>query len=191
LIRLISALGNPGHEYEKTRHNVSWMLLEHLHFYSELSWKNKFSGEYASFHINHDILYFLKPFTYMNLSGNSIRKAMDFFKIEAEEILIIHDELELEFGTISFKDGGGLGGHNGLRSITDILGTRNFKRVRLGISKPVHQDITSYVLGKFSENQQVFLNQFLKSSADLIDLCIRSRDFSVYTKKFNKYKIID
>lgn len=190
MIKLITALGNPGYKYKDSRHNIAWLLLELLPFYDELKWNNKFSGEYASFKIKDEMRYFLRPITYMNLSGRSLIKAMDYFKIETDEVLIIHDELELKFGVIDFKEGGGLGGHNGLRSIAATLNTNDFKRVRLGISRPPYNDITAYVLENFSEEQRVFLEDFLNHAAELIYESLIIKDFNDMIKNYKKHQII-
>ena len=190
MIKLITALGNPGYQYKDSRHNIAWLLLEFLPFYDELNWKNKFSGEYASFRIKDEIRYFLRPLTFMNLSGQSIIKAMDYLKIETDEVLIIHDELELEFGVMGFKEGGGLGGHNGLRSIATALNTNEFKRVRLGISRPPHDDITSYVLDNFSEKQRVFLEIFLDQASELVYESLIIKDFNTMIENYKKLQII-
>jgi len=126
----------------------------------------------------------------MNLSGEGVILTMDFFKIQPEELLIIHDELELPFGFISLKNGGGLGGHNGLRSIESSIGTRNFKRMRLGISKPFHGNITPYVLGGFSIEEKTFLPSFLEKSAEILSKTVESEDFNNMIKKYRKYNTI-
>ena len=126
----------------------------------------------------------------MNLSGESVILIMDFFKIEVEELLIIHDELELPFGFVSLKNGGGLGGHNGLRSIESSIGTRDFKRIRLGISKPSHGNITPYVLSGFSTEEKISLPSFLKKSAEIVLNSVESEDFDNMIKKYRKYNTI-
>ncbi|MCP4215365.1 MAG: aminoacyl-tRNA hydrolase [bacterium] len=188
-ITLIAALGNYGHEYERTRHNIAWQMLENVSFYNELSWQSKFKGEYASHTIDDRKVFFLKPMTYMNLSGESILPLMQFFKIPMEEILVLHDELELDYGVMGFKQGGGLAGHNGLRSTVKVLGTRDFKRMRLGISRPTHGDITPYVLGNFSADQQIVLPTFLEAAAELLEVCLES-NFDNMVKKYRKKNAI-
>lgn len=190
-IRVVAALGNFGGKYARTRHNIAWQMIECLSFYDELDWQEKFRGVYATYlePRNMEKVYFLKPMTYMNLSGRSLGDLMRFFQIEPEEVLVIHDELELDFGVISFKRGGGLGGHNGLRSVTENLGTRDFNRLRLGISRPAHRDITSYVLGPFNEDEQIVLPTFLEESAQLLEECL-SRGFDALEKSHRKQRIV-
>jgi PTH1 family peptidyl-tRNA hydrolase len=173
-ITVVAALGNFGTQYARTRHNIAWQMIEYLSFYDELQWQEKFKGVYAPYLVPRRLekVYFLKPMTYMNLSGRSLVELMNFFQVEPERVLVIHDELELDFGVIGFKRGGGLGGHNGLRSVTENLGTRDFNRLRLGISRPPHRDITSYVLGPFSEDERIELPTFLEASARLLEECL-------------------
>ena len=119
MIRLYAFLGNYGAEYARTRHNVAWQFLESLPFYGSLRFANKFKGEFAAYETAAGRVYLLRPLTYMNLSGDSVAELARFHQIGIDEILVIHDELELPFGTFGFKFGGGLGGHNGLRSMVE------------------------------------------------------------------------
>lgn len=165
MIRLVFFLGNPGRKYASTRHNLAWLVLESLSFYSDLSWKRKFRGEYAQKTIQGERLVLLKPLTFMNRSGGCVREAAGFFKIAPAEMLVVHDEVELDFDQIRFKWGGGLGGHNGLRSVSESLGTKEFCRLRLGIGRPVRGEVSSYVLGGFSREQEELLPELLDRAA--------------------------
>lgn len=192
MIKLVAFLGNYGKEYEKTRHNVAWQFEKFLPFADKLSWQTKFKGNYATVEPETlaqwckdfglltkkdgspviipdemERIYFLKPETYMNLSGESIIELCNFYKIKPEETLVVHDELELPFGTVSLKWSGGLGGHNGLRSTKQVFGTADFWRLRFGLSKPSGIDIASYVLGKFTSDEQISLSQIFAQSAVL------------------------
>jgi len=135
MLKLAAFLGNPGRKYSKNRHNAGRMLAEALPFYSSLSWQKKFKGLYAV----KDNIHFIMPETYMNLSGESVLAAASFYKIEIGEIIVIHDELELPLGTISLKFSGGLGGHNGLRSMKACFGSADFWRLRIGLGRPEAQ----------------------------------------------------
>lgn len=190
MISLVVFLGNYGREYAKTRHNVAWLFEESLSFSNSFNWQKKFKGNYCAldnfaianiaqkvfagqdFVVNPEKIspkvYFLKPETYMNLSGESIIELAQFFKIKPEEILVIHDELELSFCTVSLKWAGGLGGHNGLRSTKAVLGTADFWRIRIGIGRPNHSDISSYVLSAFSQDEQILLAQTFMSLEKLL-----------------------
>ncbi len=149
-IRLIVFLGNKGKQYEKTRHNVAWRIADDR----PRSWQGKFNGLWCKEGIGADQLILLKPQTMMNLSGDSVRKAVDFFKLKPDEILVVHDELELPFGDVQARFGGGLAGHNGLRSIKQQLGTADFHRLRVGIGRPPHGDVSRWVLSPFSPSEE-------------------------------------
>ncbi len=165
-------------------------MLECVSFFDELRWQNKFKGLYATYQLNDEKIVFLQPFTYMNLSGESVAPACHFFKIEPDQVLAIHDELELDFGVVGFKRNGGLAGHNGLRSLATNLGTRDFNRFRLGISRPAHRDITSYVLGNFAPDEQVVLPTYLEKAAALLEECL-SEGFEYAATQYKKTKVIE
>ena len=188
-ISIVAALGNMGDKYEFTRHNIAWLLIERLSFYSQLDWHSKFNGLYAPYRLGDEVIFFLKPMTFMNLSGQSVAALMKFYKLKPSEVLVIHDDLELDFGTIGFKRGGGLGGHNGLRSLNSCLGTPDFNRLRLGISRPPHTDITSYVLGPFSRQEQEYLPSYLDESARLLELCLE-QGFDSMEKPYRKKNLL-
>jgi len=162
---LIVGLGNPGSTYESTRHNIGFMVIDELikqQNAQKLSSSN-FNGELYKFQ-NH---FLLKPLTFMNLSGDSIALVKKFYKIE--EVVVIHDDLDLPFGSLRFKRGGGHGGHNGLRS-TDERISKDYTRIRMGIGKPEHKaQVTSYVLGKFSSDEQKHLPDWIASTCRAIE----------------------
>jgi PTH1 family peptidyl-tRNA hydrolase len=164
---LIVGLGNPGPSYEKTRHNIGFMVIDELiarHNATKLS-SSSFEGELYKFK-NH---FLLKPLTFMNLSGNSVIKVKNFYKIETDEVVVIHDDLDLPFGALRFKAGGGHGGHNGLKSI-DANITREYIRVRIGIGKPQNKgEVASYVLSNFAEDEQKCLQALVQKAADALE----------------------
>ena len=167
MIKLICGLGNPGREYAATRHNAGWMILEAVS--GQCDWQKKFKGLYAQdFFFPGNKVVFLKPETFMNKSGESLRACMDFFSIGPDEILVLHDELELQFGKTELKTGGGLGGHNGLKSVVQHIGTRDFRRLRFGIGRPAHGNVSSYVLSKFSKDEEAFLPGYIDDAVRLI-----------------------
>jgi peptidyl-tRNA hydrolase, PTH1 family len=152
---LIIGLGNPGPKYQYTRHNVGFEYVDALSDalgFSEYS--TKFSGLIASKIISSNKIFLLKPQTYMNLSGECVSKAVHFYKIDLDEIFVIHDDLDLELGKVKMKKGGGAGGHNGLKSIDQHIG-KDYHRIRIGIGKPNNKmDVSNYVLGNFSASEQ-------------------------------------
>lgn len=166
MFKLVVALGNPGPDYAKTRHNVGWMFLDSLPELHSVIWKNKFKGEYTEINFKGDKVYFLKPQTFMNLSGESVQPLITFFKINPEDILVVHDELDLPFGQVHFKKGGGLAGHNGLKSMASVLGNDQFSRLRIGIGRPPHGNVSNWVLSPFSKEESPYLADLFKKLHD-------------------------
>lgn len=185
--QLIVALGNPEKQYAQTRHNLAWLVLEQLSFYRDLTWQRKFKGEFAAYPLAGQRVFFLKPQTYMNRSGESLQPLLQFYKLPIAEVLTLHDDIELEFGVVDLKKGGGLAGHNGLRSIATALGTTDFMRFRLGISRPQHGNVSAHVLGKFSDSEQAVLPTYLQQAARLLEKILTADEESSFlaVKKIN------
>ena len=151
---LVVGLGNPGREYAGNRHNVGWMVVEELGRRHGASWRSKFSGRLAELRIDDHRVALLKPETYMNESGRSVAAARKFFKLEPDAILVVHDDADLEPGRLQARFGGGLAGHNGLRSIAAHLRTSDFMRLRVGVGRPERGDprpVADYVLSDFEQ----------------------------------------
>jgi len=197
VIKLAAFLGNPGNKYAKNRHNAARMLAQALPFYSDLYLQKKFKGLYAAY----DNARFLMPETFMNLSGESVQAAASFFDISIEEIIIVHDELELPLGTLSLKFSGGLGGHNGLRSMKKCFDSADFWRLRIGIGRPdtrlpgeggpagSGEGVYDWVLSDFSEAENVTLNPVLNEGAKLL-MQLFSSEPADYLKEWSKKKIL-
>jgi peptidyl-tRNA hydrolase, PTH1 family len=184
--KLIVGLGNPGSEYSQTRHNIGFMVMDFLEKKYALNWKEKFKGFYAQISAGNEKIYFLKPQTYMNLSGESVSALCSFFKVEISDILVVYDEIELPFGTLVFKKGGGLAGHNGLKSIVAQMGGQDFLRLRMGVGRPVHGDVADYVLSKFSSEEKIALSNFLEGATSAVVTFIESgfeKAASEYSRK--------
>ena len=218
MIKLVAFLGNYGKEYEKTRHNVSWYFEDSLPFAGKLSWQNKFKGEIASFtpqelsqwacdtkicskkdgspvlvpEESPSHIYFLKPLTYMNLSGDSIIAVANFYKIQPSEIMVVHDELELEPGFVSLKWSGGLGGHNGLRSTKAVLNTPDFFRLRFGIGRPDNENIgvADWVLSRFTAEQQELMQNVFSQTNLLLVKVLLSKEPKDLVQGWGKKKLI-
>lgn len=190
MIKLIVALGNPGIEYELTRHNIAWILADTHPSLATSNWKSKFKGVYTDFSQNGEKVYVLKPETYMNLSGESVQPLCQFFKIEVEEILVIQDELDLPFGQIHFKKGGGLAGHNGLKSITKTMGSPEFYRMRIGIGRPSRGSVSSWVLSKFPIEQNTELEIVMEKSAEALNALLKD-GFKKASNTYNKKNFLD
>ena len=152
-MKLIIGLGNPGREYNNTRHNIGFYYLDLFTNKLNLSYKEKFNGLYIKTKIRSEDVIFLKPQTYMNLSGESVIKFVNYYKINIEDILVIHDDLDLDLGRIKLKENGSSGGHNGIKNIIENLGSENFKRLKVGISKNNLYDTKDYVLSKFNQDE--------------------------------------
>ena len=155
---LVVGLGNPGREYASTRHNVGFMVADEIASRHGGSWRSKFSGELSDVRIDSARLALLKPQTYMNESGRSVAAAAKFYKVAPEDLLAVHDEVDLELGRLQARLGGGLAGHNGLRSLAAALGTPEFIRLRVGVGRPERGDprpVADWVLSPFAPEVDV------------------------------------
>jgi len=167
---LVAGLGNPGREYERTRHNAGWMVIDELARRHGGSFRSKFDGQLAEVRLGELRLALLKPETYMNVSGKSISGARRFFKVEPDALLIVHDDVDLEPARLQARDGGGLAGHNGLRSIAGALGTQDFLRLRVGVGRPGRGDrrpVADYVLSPFAPDEDV--DALISRAADAVE----------------------
>ena len=153
---LVVGLGNPGREHARNRHNVGHMVVDELARRHGASWRGKFSGQLADVRIDDHKVSLLKPQTFMNESGRSVRAAAQFYKLEPDAILVVHDESDLELGRLQARRGGGLAGHNGLRSVARELGSSDFLRLRVGVGRPGRgdrRDLADYVLADFEPHE--------------------------------------
>src|SRR6266852_2781957 len=167
---LVAGLGNPGREYAATRHNVGWLVADELAARHGGSWRSKFSGRLAEERVDDLRLALLKPETYMNESGRSIGAAARFFKVDPGSLLVVHDDVDLEEGRLQARLGGGLAGHNGLRSISQALGTQEFLRLRIGVGRPGRGDrrsVADYVLAGFDPTVDV--GELVARAADAVE----------------------
>ena len=169
-MKLIIGLGNPGKEYENTRHNTGFMVLDRLSEKLNIEMtQNKFKGLYGKSKYKGEDVILLKPQTYMNLSGESVRQVMDFFKINQEDILVIYDDLDMPVGKLRLRQSGSAGGHNGIKDIINKLGSQKFSRLKIGISNDKAVDTKDYVLGKFSNDEIKILNNSYEKLYDLVE----------------------
>jgi PTH1 family peptidyl-tRNA hydrolase len=158
---LFVGLGNPGKEYQNTRHNVGFMVADTLReTFGMPAFSRKFKGVTSKGKAARAELMLLKPHTFMNLSGESVRAALDFYKLTPADVLVVHDELDIPLAQLKYKVGGGDAGHNGLKSITSHLGTANYARLRFGIGRPVHKSqVSDYVLEKFTASEALVVDE--------------------------------
>jgi peptidyl-tRNA hydrolase, PTH1 family len=171
---LVAGLGNPGREYAATRHNVGWLVVDELSERHRGSWRSKFSGQLAEVRLDDLRLGLLKPETYMNESGRSIGAAVRFFKVDPGDLLVVHDDVDLEEGRLQARLGGGLAGHNGLRSIAQALGSQDFMRLRVGVGRPGRGDsrsVADYVLARFDPTVDV--DALVSRSAEAVESIAR------------------
>jgi len=171
---LVVGLGNPGREHERDRHNVGWMVADELARRMDGRWRAKFSGQLAEARLDALRLALLKPETFMNDSGRSVAAATRFFKVEPGSLLVVHDDVDLEPGRLQARAGGGLAGHNGLRSLAQTLGTQEFLRLRIGVGRPGRGDprsVADYVLSPFELDEDV--GALVSRAADAVETVAR------------------
>ena len=188
--QLIVGLGNPGNKYAQTRHNVGFDLVDFLaeRWRISLADKKQFQGIYGEGNGNHNAkIRLLKPQTFMNLSGQSVRATLDWFKLPPESVLVVYDDLDLPLGKIRLRLSGSAGGHNGMKSIISHLGTQNFPRVRIGIGKSTgEKDTISHVLGKFAQAETPIVGDVIYLVNDAIELGLKQgieKSMSLYNSK--------
>ncbi len=187
MIKLLVGLGNPGHKYLKTRHNAGFLLLDELAKEEGVSFSRqaRFLGDFAELRARSGCVYLLKPTTFMNRSGQSVMSVMKYYKIKAEEVLVVHDELDFEVGALKLKAGGGHGGHNGLRDIISSTGVKNFKRLRVGIGRPgPGKVVADYVLSDFSKSDLRQVNELFSCFIECVSGLV-SGDFDAVTQKLH------
>lgn len=168
-MKLVIGLGNPGREYERTRHNIGFMVVDELHRrMGEPGWKAKFKGLLADGRLRDEKLELLKPLTFMNVSGQSVSEAVRWFHVDVEDILVVADDLDLPFATLRMRQRGSAGGHNGLASIFQLLGTTEIARLKVGIGRG-RGDAYAHVLGRFDRAEEQELPLLIAEAADAVE----------------------
>jgi peptidyl-tRNA hydrolase, PTH1 family len=185
-MKLIIGLGNPGKPYENTRHNIGFEVIDEIaKQWGAPPMQAKFNGAFTQVHRPEGKVILLKPLTYMNLSGESVRPLMDYFNVDVEDIIVIYDDLDLEVGRLRLRQKGSAGGHNGIKSLIQHLGTQEFNRIRVGISRPpAGMKVADYVLGKFSKEDQAVLAGAVKNSVAAVEASL-SKKFLDVMNQFN------
>lgn len=171
---MVVGLGNPGTRYEDTRHNVGWMIIDQMAKDMGASpFQNRFKAECATARFRGETVIFLKPQTFMNLSGDSVLPATSFYKVPLEQLIVIHDDIDLDLAQIKLKKGGGHGGHNGIRHISSRLGPE-FLRVRAGVGRPQgKQGVSNFVLGRFQDQEEAQLKELIQNCIGATELIIK------------------
>ena len=183
-MKLIVGLGNPDKEYDKTRHNVGFMVIDN--YLGSVNWLNKFNVLYCEKVINGEKIIFVKPLTYMNNSGNAVGEFVRYFNIDNKDILVIQDDLDLNVGDYKLKMHSSSGGHNGIKSIITSLGNQDFPRLKVGIGSVKKDEVIDYVLGKFSKSELEVLNELFNTFDKIINSFINEgidKTMNVYNTK--------
>ncbi|ADU96271.1 aminoacyl-tRNA hydrolase [Thermovibrio ammonificans] len=187
MVKLVVGLGNPGREYEKTRHNVGWMVLDRLADKLGVSLnREKFKGLYGEYRGENGKVILLKPLTYMNRSGESVSQFLRYFKIAPEEMVVVYDDLDLPLGKLRLKPKGSSGGHRGVESIIRELGTSNFPRLKVGIGRPARkEEVVDYVLSPFGREQWPAIEEAVDRASDCLNLLISGEPLQTVASKCN------
>jgi PTH1 family peptidyl-tRNA hydrolase len=183
---LIAGLGNPGPRHARDRHNVGWMVVDELARRRDASFRSKFNGRIADARVGDERVALLKPETYMNESGRSISAAARYYKVLPTDVLVVHDDVDLEFGRLQARAGGGLAGHNGLRSISQAFGTPDFVRLRVGVGRPGRgdpRDVADFVLAPFDLHED--REELVARAADAVELLV-SEGLEETQRRFNE-----
>lgn len=185
-MKCIVGLGNPGKKYEKTRHNIGFKVIDELINRHQITMKSKFKCNYGLYYHGSESLMFVKPQTFMNLSGEGIQPLIQFFKVELQDLLVIYDDLDLPTGKIRLREKGGHGGHNGIRSIIQHTSSKEFKKLRIGIGRPIDaMPVVNYVLQPFAGTDQSLVEEAIHKAADACEMWI-SQPFNEVMNKFNQ-----
>lgn len=183
-MKLIIGLGNPGKDYQNTRHNVGFLILDN--YLGNVDWKEKFNALYFEKRINNEKVIFVKPLTFMNLSGNAVVKYVNYYNVNIDDILVIQDDLDLPFSTYKLKKNSSAGGHNGIKSIINCLGSQDFLRLKIGVSNNKSIDTKDYVLGRFSKEEKDKLDSLQKTFNEIIESFVIvgiSKTMNIYNTK--------
>ena len=182
-MKMIVGLGNPGKEYENTRHNVGFMVLDS--FVDDFVKENNFQAMISKKNIDGEDVFFVKPLTFMNLSGIAVSKIASYYKIVPEDILVIHDDMDMPIGKIRIRANGKSGGHNGIKSIMACLGTNNFNRLKIGIRHPENESVVSWVLSPFNNDQQKLMDTAFETSENVINDFIKGKNAQYLMNQYN------
>ncbi|MCF6515873.1 aminoacyl-tRNA hydrolase [Lactobacillus sp. S2-2] len=185
-MKMIVGLGNIGLEFMGTRHNTGFMTVEKFADRNNIKIsKNKMHAKIGEGNINGEKVIVVQPTTMMNESGQAVRPIMDFYKIDIEDLIVAYDDMDLPVGKLRLRTNGSAGGHNGIKSLINHLGTKNFNRIRVGIDHPNKESVVNYVLGKFTKEQQIELSKGIDLANDALEEFVNNVEFSKLENKFN------
>ena len=189
-MKVIVGLGNPGNEYNQTRHNVGFMLIDALAEHLKITiWKDKFSAKIAEGRIGSEKILLVKPQTFMNLSGNAVQPLLNWYKLGLEDLVVAHDDMDIEVGTMRIRRKGSSGGHRGIESILVNIGDENFARIRIGVGRPLPGwTVVNHVLAKFTGDDSVKIKEVIQSLLPAVE-CIVKEDVDKAMNKFNPKKV--
>lgn len=187
-MKMIVGLGNPGAKYTETKHNIGFLTVEEFAWQHGLAFnKAKFESVYAEGFVGTEKVLLIKPQTYMNDSGRAVRPLMDYFNVEPDDLVVIHDDLDLSPGTVRLRQKGGSGGHNGIKSLIEYLGTKDFNRIRIGIGRPYpNQTVIQHVLSNFPKDVQPDMEIAVKTASDALTYWVEGHTFPDTMSHYNK-----
>ena len=186
-MKMIIGLGNPGKKYAPTKHNIGFITLDELAFREKISFKKaQFESEIAELFIGGEKVLLVKPQTFMNESGRCVRPLMDYYQLTTEDIVVVYDDMDLAIGKIRLREKGSAGGHNGIKSLIQHLGTQHFKRIKIGINRPFPgQEVVSHVLSAFPKETHEEMLLAVKTAADACEDWVAQNDFVGTMNRFN------
>lgn len=187
-MKMIVGLGNPGSKYEQTKHNMGFMTMDCLADRHRFQFnKNKFEADYAEVFVNREKVIFVKPMTFMNLSGQAVLPLADYYGIDNKDILIVYDDLDLDVGQVRLRKKGSAGGQNGMKDVIKMLGSKEIKRARVGIGKPLpQQTVTQHVLSSFAEEDRDFARAGIDRAADAVEYWLQGHTFEEVMTQYNE-----
>ena len=184
-MKCIVGLGNIGKRFELTRHNIGFEVVDDILERHQFTLdKQKFKGAYTIERLNGEKVLFIEPMTMMNLSGQAVAPLMDYYNVDVEDLIVLYDDLDLEQGQVRLRQKGSAGGHNGMKSIIKMLGTDQFKRIRIGVGRPTN-GMSDYVLQKFSKEEMIIMEKVIEHSAKAVETFIESSRFDHVMNEFN------
>lgn len=185
-MKCIIGLGNPGKKYDKTKHNMGFMTIDKLmDAYGQTQMKKDFEAEYCKFKVGSETVFLVKPLTFMNDSGRAVRMIKGYFQIQDDEMMVIQDDLDMPIGKIRLRSKGSAGGHNGIKSIISAVGTKDFKRIKIGIQHPQRQSVVNWVLTPFTKDDAPVAFNGIDNAAAAVEDWIDGASFDQLMNKYN------